>query len=156
MRIHQRQKLVGFLTRVAEESGLAARFTDEAAAELRFVMVSRPRMARMNWQFLQHHGATDVLAFDLAGPAACRVPGEPLVVGEVYVCAEVAAAAAGKFANTPEDELLLYMVHGVLHLIGEDDHAPTGRRRMRRLEKRVIARALAGMTAAELLSVEGV
>jgi len=144
------------LNRVAEESGLAARFADTASAELRFVMVSRARMAVMNWEFLRHQGATDVLAFDLAARAVFRVPGEPVVVGEVYVCPEVALAAAGKFANTPEAELLLYMVHGVLHLTGEDDHEPAGRRRMRHLEKRVISRALAGMTAAELLCVEGV
>ena len=139
---------------MAEESGLAARFAGDVAAELRFVMISRARMAVMNGNFLQHQGATDVLAFDLAGNAAFSVPGEAVVAGEVYVCPEVAADVAGKFGNTPEDELLLYMVHGVLHLTGEDDHEPAGRRRMRRLEKRVLFRALSGMTAGELVCVD--
>ena len=46
--------------------------------------------------------------------------------GEVVVGAEVARREARRYGWTPHDELLLYVVHGLLHLVGYDDAA--GRR----------------------------
>ena len=42
----------------------------------------------------------------------------------------------------PEEELLRYVIHGILHLAGEEDDSPQGRHRMRRLEREAIRRAV--------------
>ncbi len=143
--------MAAFLERLADESGLSGRFAGVEGAELRFVWVAERTMASMNRRFLAHEGPTDVLAFDLAPRLPALLPGEPRSVGEVYVCPAVAAKAARRYSTTPEWELLLYMVHGALHLAGEDDHTPHGRRRMRRLEKRLMAAALDGRKAEQMV-----
>ncbi len=140
-----------FLARLAEAAGLASRWRGDAAV-LQLVCTGSRRMAELNRKFLAHEGPTDVLAFDLS--AGAGVPGEPRTAGEVYVCPEVAAKAAGRYGTTPAHELLLYMAHGMLHLAGEDDHEPASRRRMRRLEKKILTEALAGRSAEDLVQVD--
>lgn len=54
--------------------------------------------------------------------------------GEIVVCVPQAARAAARFGTTPADELLLYLVHGWLHLAGLDDVAEDDRARMRAAE----------------------
>jgi probable rRNA maturation factor len=72
---------------------------------------------------------TDVLAFplDRGGPRPARGRG---FAGEVVVSLDTARREAAWRGVAPSAELLLYVVHGVLHLLGEDDHAPAAARRM--------------------------
>ena len=89
-------------------------------------------MAHLNETYLHHQGATDVLAFDYAeatGAGLC---------GEIYLCAEVARTQAKRFRTSWQSELLRYLVHGVLHLEGYDDHVAARRRQMKREENRLL------------------
>ena len=83
------------------------------------------------------------MAFDLSGspetPAARalgrrRASSEAAVAGEVVVNAAVAAAEARARRIDPAGELLLYVVHGVLHLGGFRDHTAGEKRLMRAAE----------------------
>jgi len=100
---------------------------------LSVVFVSDAELARLHAEHLGDPSPTDVMAFDLGaeggGPA-----------GEVYVSVERARAVARERDLAPEAELLLYVVHGCLHLCGHDDHAPRARARMRAAERAVLAR----------------
>jgi probable rRNA maturation factor len=58
--------------------------------------------------------------------------------GEVVVCVPHARREARSRGTDPQDELLLYALHGVLHLSGHDDTTPRGYRRMHRLEDRIL------------------
>ena len=49
---------------------------------------------------------------------------EESIQGEVIVSAETVRANAGRYRSTPSDELLRYVVHGVLHLVGHSDQTP--------------------------------
>ena len=60
--------------------------------------------------------------------------------GEVVVSAERAVAVAGQYGWSAEEELLLYVIHGVLHLIGYDDTTPGKRAAMRRRERVCLGR----------------
>ena len=76
-------------------------------------------------------GATDVItqAYDAIPPE------EPGLFGELFVNTDQALRAAPKRRGwSPAKELLLYMAHGMDHLSGADDHAPTDYARMRRRE----------------------
>ena len=89
-------------------------------------------MARLNWRFLRHRGPTDVLAF----PAG---PGDPPgFLGEVAVCPAVARREARARGLDWREELARYAIHGCLHLMGYDDHAP---------EKRTPAESLSSTTS---------
>jgi probable rRNA maturation factor len=59
--------------------------------------------------------------------------------GEIVVSAETAASSCAEHGTTPENELLLYVVHGALHLVGYDDRDDASRAEMRRREREVLA-----------------
>lgn len=101
------------------------------------VLIDDPRIAIVNEEFLQHHGPTDVISFTYAPP-----PGAPPgLTGELLVNAQQALREARARKVAPARELALYIVHGCLHLAGERDDRPAGRRRMRRLERAWMQRA---------------
>jgi len=56
------------------------------------------------------------------------------------VSAERALAESGRYGWGPDEELLLYVVHGALHLAGHRDARPADRRAMRRRERECLAR----------------
>jgi len=93
-------------------------------------------MQGLNSDYLGHDAPTDVLAFDLRDDSGAD---EPLpVVAEIYICLDVAVNAASQYSTSVAYEVLLYIVHGMLHLVGENDHEQIERRRMRRAETRVM------------------
>ncbi|HEY2838437.1 MAG TPA: rRNA maturation RNase YbeY [Pirellulales bacterium] len=102
-------------------------------------IVDDPAIHVLNARYLQHDYPTDVLSFLLE-------EGEGFVEGEVIVSAETAAVSASRYGWTPLDELLLYVIHGTLHLTGLDDHEPEDAAEMRRQEARYLAPF--GLTAA--------
>ena len=85
---------------------------------------------------LGHEGPTDVIAFDLAEEAP--VPGSPRLVGEIYVCLDVAVEVGARLGTGAAHELVLYCVHGMLHLAGLDDHGTADTKRMRAAERRIM------------------
>ena len=99
--------------------------------EVSFAVIDDLRMRQLNNEYLSHDYATDVLAFPMAD--------EPVLMGEVLISADTARREAARRGHPAYHELLLYAVHGVLHLIGHDDHDPAQRRRMRRAERAALA-----------------
>lgn len=96
-------------------------------AELSFLVVDDGRMQEINRDQLGHDYPTDVISFPLAE--------EPVLMGDVVVSAETARREAVARGHPAYHELVLYAVHGVMHLLGYDDHSPADRRRMRRAER---------------------
>ena len=115
-----------------------------AAEKAREVMLSiafvpRAAMARLNREHLGHRGATDVISFGFADPT-----GSGAVVGDVYICPEVAAENARRHGARVREELARLVVHGTLHVLGHDH--PHGDERMNspmwRRQERLVARLL--------------
>lgn len=90
------------------------------AASLSFAFVDDREIRKLNRKFLRHDFATDVLAFRLDGD----------VLGEVVISTDYAAKEARKRGIPWEEELLRYVAHGTLHLLGYDDHDPRKKRIM--------------------------
>ncbi|MFB3065191.1 MAG: rRNA maturation RNase YbeY [Planctomycetota bacterium] len=80
-------------------------------------------IAKLHREFLGKPGATDVLSFP---------------DGQIVVSAQTAAREAAARDVRARDELLLYVVHGALHLKGYDDRSPAQRKRMRAAERRCL------------------
>lgn len=112
--------------RIVIESVLRGESIDEA--EISLAIVDDPQIHELNRRFLNHDEPTDVLSFLLD-----QRPG--YIEGEIVVSGDTAAARAVQFNWPPEDELLLYVVHGTLHLAGYDDQTPELRGEMRRRER---------------------
>jgi probable rRNA maturation factor len=102
---------------------------DAAPAVVSLAIVDDGTMHQLNRRYLDHDYPTDVLSFLLSEDDE-----EPLQ-GEIVVSADTAAAEAERYGWSLDDELLLYVIHGALHLVGYDDHAPRDRREMRDWER---------------------
>jgi probable rRNA maturation factor len=109
---------------VLEEEGL-----ENAAIDV--AVVDDATIHDLNRRFLNHDEPTDVLSFLLGK--------ENGVEGDVIVSAETALRLAGRYDWRTADELLLYVIHGTLHLVGYDDLDSTARAEMRCREKHFLA-----------------
>lgn len=96
--------------------------------ELSLVFLTDAAQAGLHAEFLADPTTTDVITFE----------GDPAlgVAGEICVSADTAAAYARRHRTDFSRELLLYVVHGWLHLAGYDDLRPAKKRRMRAAEAR--------------------
>ncbi len=88
-------------------------------------------MARLHERDKGVAGTTDVLTWDYAEDA-------DRLDAEVVVCIDEGGRQARVRGLDPEQELLLYVVHGVLHCLGYDDHEDSAREAMHAEEDRVL------------------
>ncbi|MBR0238983.1 MAG: rRNA maturation RNase YbeY [Thermoguttaceae bacterium] len=89
-------------------------------------------MQKVNVRHLGHDYPADVLSFLLEET-------DDSIEGEVLVCPAVASEWSKKYGWEPENELVLYAVHGTLHLVGFDDLTPEDEAEMRAAEREVLA-----------------
>jgi probable rRNA maturation factor len=115
--------LAGLLAAVLAAEGVPAR------AEASLQLVDPDTIAALNAEHLGGDGPTDVLSFPIDGidGVADVADAGHWMVGDVVVCAEVAASQAPDHAGTVQDELALLVVHGGLHLCGWDHADPAER-----------------------------
>ncbi len=109
-----------------------------ASYELCFHFVTAKQMARVNWQFLQHEGSTDVITFDYGEPAAVSGQRSAALNGEAFICVADAVKQAREFQTSWQHEVVRYAVHALLHLCGYEDLQPAKRRVMKREENRIM------------------
>jgi probable rRNA maturation factor len=102
------------------------------AGEVSIAIVDDDAMHKLNRQYLQHDYPTDVLSFVLEED-------ETRLIGQLIVSADYAAREAPTFGWTTDDELLLYAIHGALHLVGYDDLEPDLKAEMREQETAYLA-----------------
>ncbi len=102
-------------------------------ASVSFALVNDRTMADLHVQFMGIAGPTDVLTFELEHDARGRCIG-----GEVVVCVPYAKRTARQHGSTVERELLLYCLHGLLHLTGHDDRDDDSYRKMHAAEDRIL------------------
>ena len=110
-------------------------------ARIGCVFVSALQIMALNKKFLKKNYVTDVLSFDLKEWK--RRPDRSFdLTGEIVICPEAAQENAKVFKTSLEEEIILYIIHGILHLLGYDDHRRRDIRRMRQREKEIMKRLL--------------
>jgi probable rRNA maturation factor len=105
-----------------------------AEAKISVAIVDDRTIAALHREFMNDPTPTDVLSFVLEESPEC-------LEGEVVASADTAASSAKRYHLTPEEELLLYVIHGTLHLVGYDDTTPALRRQMRKKEREYLSTA---------------
>ncbi len=126
-------------------------------AELSVLLVDEETMADLHQRWMNEPGPTDVLAFPMdelypppppggaarAGHAgrdpADEHDGETILLGDVVLCPQVAAAQAAGAGHPVRDELDLLCTHGILHLLGYDHAEPGEHAVMFGLQDRLLA-----------------
>jgi probable rRNA maturation factor len=104
-------------------------------ASISIAVVDDAAIRRINKAHLGHDWPTDVVTFPLSEPEIA------ILAGELVVSAETACTSALERSLDPADELVLYVVHGLLHLCGYDDHGDAVAALMRNREREVLTAA---------------
>jgi probable rRNA maturation factor len=136
-------------------AGLARHVLDDMRvhplAELSVLLVDEPAMTELHVRWMGEEGPTDVLAFPMD---ELRLPqpggghgdhGSPdadaadVLLGDVVICPQVAAAQAAEADHDVQDEIDLLCTHGILHLLGYDHAEPEEHATMFGLQDRLLA-----------------
>ncbi len=152
----------------SELAGLARHVLDDMRvhplAELSVLLVDEPAMTELHVRWMGEEGPTDVLAFPMdelrlpqPGASSHGDHGAPdpdasdVLLGDVVICPQVAAAQAAEAQHDTRDEIDLLCTHGILHLLGYDHADPEEHATMFGLQDRLLAswRAERGSAAAQ-------
>jgi len=106
--------------------------------ELSILLTDDPGIRTLNREWRRKDRPTDVLSF----PAGEPPPGStgPRHLGDVIVSLDTARRQARAHGRSLNDELDLYLAHGLLHLLGHDHHRRRDAERMAALEARLLGR----------------
>ncbi len=100
-------------------------------ARLSIVLVDNSRIKELNKQYFNSDEVTDVISFPLSN-------NKNSLSGEVIVSVETAVDTAGKRNISVEGEIVLYILHGILHLLGYDDGNEGDARVMHEEESKIL------------------
>lgn len=108
-------------------------------AMISITFVGRAAMSDMNGRYLGHKGPTDVISFGLG-----RIGKRGAVLGDIYICPEVARDNARRQGVPAGQELLRLVIHGTLHVLGYEHPHSTSRTEsaMWRKQERILARVI--------------
>jgi probable rRNA maturation factor len=113
------------------------------AGELRVRVVADAEMASAHEEYTGVAGTTDVLTFDLGS----EPDGQTLVLDvDIMACLDEAERQGAARGHEPRREILLYVIHGVLHCLGHDDHDDAASAAMHAEEDRVLGLLGVGAT----------
>jgi rRNA maturation RNase YbeY len=109
--------------------------------ELSIAFVGDARMSELHERFMNISGPTDVLTFPLEQNNRGQITS-----GEVVVCIPQAKRQSKLRSIPVQREVLLYALHGMLHLCGFDDRTPAEFKKMHAMEDKILSRIGVGAT----------
>jgi probable rRNA maturation factor len=107
-----------------------------SSANLSIVFVTDREIRNLNYLYRKKDKPTDVLSFSMR--EGRRIKGDSSILGDVVISVDRARKQAKKFGSTFKKEIFLYIIHGILHLLGYNDEKPSSRRRMQRKETEIL------------------
>lgn len=90
------------------------------------------KIRNLNLRFLKKNSATDVLAFDIGRD-------KKELFADIFISVDTARRNSGVFGTTVAREIYLYIIHGVLHLLGFEHKNAKLRRIMQKKEKQFLS-----------------
>lgn len=99
---------------------------DKKIGEIAYVFCDDAKILEVNKTYLQHDYFTDIITFDYCEGAVLN--------GDIFISLDTVRANAQEFGVTFENELHRILIHGILHLCGQEDKAPEARLEMTRKE----------------------
>ncbi|MBU0693492.1 MAG: rRNA maturation RNase YbeY [Candidatus Omnitrophica bacterium] len=107
-------------------------FLDIPSKKISILLCDNKFIRGLNKKFFRKDSSTDVISFPLKDDF------DPDYLGEVAISVEEAAKAAKQYANTWQEELVLYLVHGVLHLLDYTDRTKKHKEAMDKKQKEIM------------------
>ncbi|WP_294438440.1 rRNA maturation RNase YbeY [uncultured Slackia sp.] len=119
--------------------------------EVSITLTTNEEVHRLNREFRGIDRPTDVLSFecdgydddfdsDVAYGDAGVPDDEPFLLGDIVIASDVAREQTAQFGTTPQQELYVLLVHGLLHLCGWDHvHSDEEAEEMEAREREMLA-----------------
>ena len=115
-----------------QENTIAAlHFLKKVKSEVSVRIVNDEMMSNLHSKHSGIVSTTDVLTFDHASD-------DNAVRADIAICFDVAKRESEQRNNMLQNEMLLYILHGVLHCCGFDDHDDVAHQKMHAEEDRVL------------------
>lgn len=143
MKVHvenNQKDLQIFLPGVESLANSVVTFEGYQYDEVGIHFVSSQEISALHQEYFNDPSTTDCISFPIDNSSQTETY-RPL--GDVFVCPEVAIAYAAKHKIDPYQELTLYVVHGLLHLMGYDDMEKGDKISMRAAERRQMRHLMA-------------
>jgi len=106
----------------------------DTGAELSIVLVDENKIKQLNAEYRGINLPTDVLSF----PQLTENPTGPYLLGDVVISPQIAEVQAGEYQHSPEKEMAILLIHGILHLLGFDHETPEDKALMEEREKKIL------------------
>lgn len=115
-------------------------------ANLSIIFVTDSEIKRLNYLYRRRNRVTDVLSFSMhegkpayaKASADRRLKRELSTLGDIVISVDRARKQAKRFNSTFKKEMYLYIIHGILHLVGYGDEKPSAKKKMRRKETEIL------------------
>jgi len=117
------KKVVKTVQKVLSQEGI------KKSGEITLSFVNDRKIKKLNLKYLGKNNPTDVIVFDTAEPKT-----EEKIFADIVISTDRAIYNAATFKTTPLFELYLYVIHGVLHILGYDDRNNKDKLIMRKRE----------------------
>ena len=97
--------------------------------------VSKAEIKKLNRQYFRKNRITDVIALEYKKNDSFYKD----YLGDIIIAPEIAKSNAAIYGVKFSDELSLYVIHGILHLLGYDDTTPASKKRIEKKQQEIIA-----------------
>ncbi len=118
-RLPDKDKIDHWITEFIESKGFRV-------GEINYLFCSEDYILESNNKFLSHNYTTDIITFDYSTKRK--------ISGDILISIPTVSSNAERFGVSFYNELLRVIIHGVLHLIGFDDHSDEEKAVMRKNE----------------------
>ncbi len=118
--------------KIAELARFVARKEGVRLGEIDVAVVGKKKIRSLNRQYLGRDNETDVISFDLSDTES------GVVDGQIVVCGDLARRRAKRMKISIRRELLLYVVHGLLHIMDYDDTTAAAAEKMHARQERLL------------------
>ncbi|MGB4414227.1 MAG: rRNA maturation RNase YbeY [Paludibacter sp.] len=123
MPVIEKQKLNRWIKEIAADYG-------KKTGDIAYIFCTDERILEMNKQYLDHNYYTDIITFDYTEGNT--------ISGDIFISLDTVKSNSEEFGTGFEDELYRILIHGVLHLCGQDDKTPLLRTEMTGKENRAL------------------
>ena len=104
--------------------------------EIAYIFCSDAHILEVNKQYLNHDYYTDIITFDYTE--------SNIISGDIFISIDTVKSNAEEFSQSFTAELQRIMIHGILHLCGQDDKTPELRLEMTRKENVALSKLTFG------------
>ncbi len=101
-------------------------------ANISYIFCTDDRILEVNKQYLQHDYYTDIITFDYSE--------NNLIAGDIFISLDTIKSNSTEYGVDFEEELHRIIIHGILHLCGQDDKTPALRIEMTQKENDALAK----------------